>query len=187
MPINKPWHLKHKMPKNPIRKIAIALSFLFILVLPKQSLALLPSECGKLKFATEVSTVIVKGEITQVETGKESDVIYTYTSVKVDKYYKGSGAENIIIRQWGGCEGDMCSWAEDEPNFAVGQKGRFFLAKDSGYYVPVCGWGVISSLDYYKSMTGGYFIYIIGAVIILSIAALILLKKRKKLEENRDS
>jgi hypothetical protein len=72
---------------------------------------------------TAGATGIVKGYVTDVvsEWNDERTTIFTYTTIVVDQWLKGSGPKAITIRTPGGEVGDVGLWVEDVPVFVRDQ------------------------------------------------------------------
>ncbi|MCZ7385184.1 MAG: hypothetical protein O8C63_10620 [Candidatus Methanoperedens sp.] len=91
---------------------------------------------------TGESDVIAIGEIKEVESGWNlwRTMIYTYSTLSVEKYIKGGeGAETLTIITEGGTVGESSVWAEDVPVFTKNETVLVFL-KRAGREFSVVGW-----------------------------------------------
>jgi len=75
------------------------------------------------------STGIVQGKVTSVTSqwDTEGKTIFTYVTVAVNRWLKGTGAKAVTIRIPGGEVGDVGLWVEDTPVFREGQDVITFL------------------------------------------------------------
>lgn len=87
--------------------------------------------------------VIVIGDIKEVESRWNfwRTMIYTYSTVSVEKYIKGTGHENetLTIITKGGEVGDYGVWVEDVPLFTKNETVLVFLKKEGNEF-SVAGW-----------------------------------------------
>lgn len=90
---------------------------------------------------TREADVIVIGDIKEVESKWNfwRTMIYTYSTVSVEKYVKGTGHETLIIITKGGTVGDSGVWVEDVPEFTKNETVLVFLKK-AGREFSVAGW-----------------------------------------------
>ena len=75
--------------------------------------------------------VITIGNIKEVESRWNlwRTMVYTYSTVSVEKYIKGTGSETLTIITEGGTIGDSGVWVEDAPVFTKNEKVLVFLKK----------------------------------------------------------
>jgi hypothetical protein len=111
------------------------------------------AECADLKYIEAKASKIVHGKIIDIQQhtndGKE---IYTLYSVKVDKYIKGDGVEDIFIKEPGGEFEEnghkVFSVAEDTPHFRMGESGYLYLEQSNeDFYSTTCGVGFVQSVN----------------------------------------
>ncbi len=78
---------------------------------------------------TQGATGIIRGHVVQMvsQWDDQGKTIFTYTTILVDTWLKGSGPKTITIRTPGGEVGDIGLWVEDMPVFAEGQEVITFL------------------------------------------------------------
>lgn len=91
---------------------------------------------------TRESDVIAIGDIKDVESGWNlwKTMIYTYSTLSVEKYIKGGeGAETLTIITEGGTAGGSSVWVEDVPVFTKNETVLVFL-KRAGREFSVVGW-----------------------------------------------
>ncbi|VVB97131.1 Uncharacterised protein [uncultured archaeon] len=91
---------------------------------------------------TRESDVIAIGNITQQESrwNLGRTMIYTYSTLSVEKYIKGGeGAETLTIVTEGGTAGESGVWVEDVPVFTKNETVLVFLKK-AGHEFSVVGW-----------------------------------------------
>jgi hypothetical protein len=93
------------------------------------------------EFFTRESDVIVMGDIKEVESRWNlwRTMIYTYSTLSVEKYIKGTGLETLTIITEGGTVGDSGVWVEDVPIFTKNETVLIFL-KQAGREFSVVGW-----------------------------------------------
>jgi hypothetical protein len=80
---------------------------------------------------TKEADVIVIGDIKDVESRWNlwRTMVYTYSTVSVEKYIKGTGSEKLIIITEGGAVGELGVWVEDTPVFTKNETVLVFLKK----------------------------------------------------------
>ncbi len=80
---------------------------------------------------TKDADVIIIGDIKEVESRWNlwRTMVYTYSTVSVEKYIKGTGSETLTIITEGGTAGDSGVWVEDTPIFTKNEKVLVFLKK----------------------------------------------------------
>ncbi len=90
---------------------------------------------------TREADVIVIGDIEEVESRWNlwRTMVYTYSTVSVEKYIKGTGSEKLTIITKGGTVGDSGVWVEDVPEFTKNETVLVFLKK-AGREFSVAGW-----------------------------------------------
>ncbi len=66
-------------------------------------------------------------------------MIYTYSTVSVEKYIKGTGSETLTINTEGGTVGDSTVLVEEVPIFTKNETVLVFL-KQAGREFSVAGW-----------------------------------------------
>lgn len=78
---------------------------------------------------TAGATAIARGHVVDVVSQWNDDrtTIYTYTSIVVSDWLKGTGPKAITIRTPGGEVGDIGLWVEDVPVFFKGQEVLTFV------------------------------------------------------------
>ncbi len=155
------------MKNRPIQNLSVkfvVISLLLTYLIPLKSSAVLPADCQDINYVFKSATVVVSGQVSQVQGKQEPDnSVNTYIDISVKKYLKGAGPQQITIKQSGGTisNGNPQSFVfvEDSPSFKVGQSGYLYLYKDDTefyqkkYYTPVCGYGVTQLLP--KDVTTG--------------------------------
>lgn len=89
---------------------------------------------------TKEADVIIKGDIKEVDSRWNlwRTMVYTYSTVSVEKYIKGTGSETLTIITEGGTVGDSGVWVEDTPVFTKNEKVLVFL-KTAGREFSVAG------------------------------------------------
>lgn len=93
---------------------------------------------------SQQSETIIYGTVESVSAeavdGKAGE-IYTFVTLSVNQYLKGSPGESFIILCYpGGIVGDIGLWVEDTPTFEVGEKCVVFIQKDAQNYHTVSEW-----------------------------------------------
>ncbi len=91
---------------------------------------------------TRESDLIVIGNITEVESrwNQGRTMIYTYSTLSVEKYIKGGeGKETLTIVTEGGTVGESGVWVEDVSVFTKNETVLVFLKK-AGHEFSVVGW-----------------------------------------------
>lgn len=90
---------------------------------------------------TREADVIIIGDIKEVESRWNlwRTMVYTYSTVSVEKYIKGTGHETLTIITEGGTVGDYWVWVEDVPVFTKNETVLVFLKK-AGREFSVVGW-----------------------------------------------
>ncbi len=80
---------------------------------------------------TKEADVIVIGDIKEVESSWNlwRTMVYTYSTVSVENYIKGTGSEKLTIITEGGTVGDSGVWVEDVPEFTKNETVLVFLKK----------------------------------------------------------
>ncbi|MFZ2411930.1 MAG: PGF-CTERM sorting domain-containing protein [Candidatus Methanoperedens sp.] len=92
---------------------------------------------------TGEADVILIGDVKEVESRWNlwRTMIYTYSTLSVEKYIKGTGHENetLTIITKGGEVGDYGVWVEDTPLFTKNETVLVFLKKEGNEF-SVAGW-----------------------------------------------
>jgi len=134
-----------------MKKLLLVLFLSLIgIFLINQSGAMLTSECSDSSYVFANSAVVVNGTIKNVETNRINGTTVTTLIIDVEKYGKGSGESEIIIKVFGGKIGNEVMNVEDTPLFTkedIEVKGEFFLYNDSaGEFRLFCGeWNKIDT------------------------------------------
>jgi len=74
--------------------------------------------------------IILVGTVKDIrsEWNREETLIYTYVTISVEDYLKGStGSNEVVVRTFGGKVGVVSLFVEDTPNFEKGEKVILFL------------------------------------------------------------
>jgi hypothetical protein len=123
------------MRRRSFRPSAIATAFLVTISVVA---IMAPPSFGIMTKATMAdlaagSAGIVQGKVTGVTSqwDTEGKTIFTYVTVAVNLWLKGSGAKAVTIRIPGGEVGDVGLWVEDTPMFREGQDVITFLEPSS--------------------------------------------------------
>ncbi len=85
---------------------------------------------------TGQADVILTGQVKEVESRRGADrtMIYTYTTLAVDRYIKGgAGGTLTIITEGGNVDGDGV-WVEDMPEFSKNESMLVFLKRAGNNY-----------------------------------------------------
>lgn len=109
-------------------------------------------ECSEKSFIEEKSDYIIEGQVKKKDVHWNDDKTRIITSIDfyVDKYLKGEPFENdlVPIEVLGGCIGDVCENAEDQPSvFQEGETLRLYLEKNDYGFVFTCGLFGVSSVN----------------------------------------
>jgi hypothetical protein len=75
---------------------------------------------------------IVTGRVLDVrsEWNDSRDYIFSYITVRVDEYVKGTGGRDVVVKIPGGAIGDIQLRVSDIPDFAEGETVVLFLTDD---------------------------------------------------------
>ena len=133
------------MRKRSFRSCSIAAAFLvaisaFLIAAPA-SLAIMTQ--ATMADLTAGATGIVQGKVLSVisEWDPEGKTIFTYVTVDVSQWIKGSGPKTVTVRVPGGEVGDVGLWVEDTPVFFQGQEVIAFLEpSNEAQVMQVKGW-----------------------------------------------
>jgi hypothetical protein len=95
-----------------------------------------------IRYSTEELTVVadyvVEGVVTHVESRflEERRFVYTYTTIEVDKVYKGKlDAPSIVLQELGGTAGGVSAAVPSAPEFVPGERVILFLeVRDADYF-----------------------------------------------------
>lgn len=101
---------------------------------PVASALMKPMSIGEL---TGEADVIAIGDIKEVESrwGINNSIIYTYSTMSVNRYIKGGrGEETLIIISDGGRVGSLFIWVDDTPTFLKDEKVLVFLKRAGKEY-----------------------------------------------------
>ncbi|MCX5801311.1 MAG: hypothetical protein NTX17_08000 [Candidatus Eisenbacteria bacterium] len=98
----------------------IAAIFALALAAPKSEALMQKATLAQL---AEGSTGIIQGQVTDITSQWDADgkTIFTYVTVTVDQWFKGTGSQTITIRVPGGEVDGVGLMVEDTPVFAKGQ------------------------------------------------------------------
>jgi hypothetical protein len=109
--------------------LLVAISAVAIIVLPSFSIMTKATMAD----LTAGATGIVQGKVLSVAPrwDAEGKTIFTYVTVAVNQWLKGTGARAVTIRIPGGEVGDVGLWVEDTPVFFEGQDVVAFLEPSS--------------------------------------------------------
>jgi len=103
---------------------------------------LLIEECADRDYINETADYIIEGTVEKVESkwNEENTSIFTYTTLLIEKYVKGTPSEDdrLQIITPGGTVGEVSQWVEDQPIFHEGKKVRIYFEKTNGDYSIVC-------------------------------------------------
>lgn len=116
----------------------VLLLFIFFAVIPVVSASITKTSVEDL---TREADVIVIGDVKEVASrwNMWRTAIYTYSTLLVEKYIKGTGPETLTIITEGGNVGDLWMWVEDVPDFTKNETVLVFL-KQAGDEFSVVGW-----------------------------------------------
>jgi hypothetical protein len=120
--------IRLKNPKQFMHLSSLLLLFILFAATPIV-LALMPKI--SVEDLTKEADVIVIGDIKEVNSSWNlwRTMVYTYSSVSVEKYIKGTGSETLTIITEGGTVEDSGMWVEDTPGFTKNEKVLVFLKK----------------------------------------------------------
>lgn len=113
-------------------------------IIVKQSggAGMLIAECADKNYITEAADYIIEGLIEKVESkwNKERTSIYTYTSLVIESYIKGTPftEDEIQIVTLGGTVEEISLWVEDQPIFHEGKRVRVYFEKEGEEFSIVC-------------------------------------------------
>ncbi len=87
------------------------------------------------------SDSVVQGTVESVEARWESDLIFTYASIRVDESFKGAPRRALLIRQPGGKLGALNLTVSGTPQFKAGDRVIVFLQNQSNGTFDIVGLG----------------------------------------------
>ncbi|VVB84638.1 Uncharacterised protein [uncultured archaeon] len=121
-----------------MRASFVLLPFIFFAFIPVVSASITKTSVEDL---TGEADVIVIGDVKEVASRWNlwRTMIYTYSTLSVEKYIKGAGPETLTMITEGGTVGDSGIWVEDVPVFAKNETVLVFL-KHAGSEFSVAGW-----------------------------------------------
>lgn len=128
-----------KNPKKFMRASFVLLLFILFVATPVVSASMIKISVEDL---TREADVIIIGDIKEVESRWNlwRTMIYTYSTLSVEKYVKGGEEQKTLtIITKGGTVGDSGVWVEDVPIFTKNEKVLVFLKK-AGREFSVVGW-----------------------------------------------
>lgn len=130
--------LTAKISKKFMCASFVLLFFILFAVTPTVSASMVKISLEDL---TEEADVIIIGYVKEVDSRWNlwRTMIYTYSTLSVEKYIKGTGFETLIIITKGGEVGDYGVWVEDVPVFTKNETVLVFL-KQAGREFSVVGW-----------------------------------------------
>ncbi|MCZ7380891.1 MAG: hypothetical protein O8C64_04870 [Candidatus Methanoperedens sp.] len=130
--------IRLRNPKKFMRASFVLLLFILFAVTPTVSASMVKISLEDL---TKEADVIVIGDIKEVESRWNfwRTMVYTYSTVSVEKYIKGTGYEKLTIITEGGTVGNSGVWVEDVPEFTKNKTVLVFLKK-AGSEFSVAGW-----------------------------------------------
>jgi hypothetical protein len=119
------------MLKNPKQFIHISFVLLLFILFAATPVVLALMAKMSVEDLTGEADVITIGEIKEVESRWNlwRTEVYTYSTVSVEKYIKGTGSETLTIITEGGTVDDSGVWVEDTPVFTKNEKVLVFLKK----------------------------------------------------------
>ena len=109
------------------------LTLIFMIIFGFHQHTLSQTSQSEIKQLSEKSDVIITGKVTQQNASwNESKTrIYTYATIQVEEYLKGSNNENSIVVSYPGGEvGDIGEFYTHTPKFANNEEVLVFLKKD---------------------------------------------------------
>ncbi len=121
-----------------MRASSVLWPFIFFAAIPVVSASITKTSVEDL---TGEADVIVIGDVKEVASRWNlwRTTIYTYSTLSVEKYIKGTGHETLTIITEGGTVGDLSMWVEDVPVFTKNETVLVFL-KQAGNEFSVVGW-----------------------------------------------
>lgn len=130
--------IKTKNPKKFMRTSFVLLLFILFAAAPVVSASMIKISLEDL---SREADVIVIGDIKEGESRWNlwRTMIYTYSTLSVEKYIKGTGSETLTIITKGGEVGDYGVWVEDVPLFTKNETVLVFLKKEGNEF-SVAGW-----------------------------------------------
>jgi hypothetical protein len=130
--------IKLKNPKKFMLASFVLLLFIFFAFTPVVSASIIKTSVEDL---TRQADVIVMGDVKEATSRWNfwRTTIYTYSTLSVEKYIKGTGPETLIIITEGGTVGNLSMWVEDVPVFTKNETVLVFL-KQAGSEFSVVGW-----------------------------------------------
>ncbi len=138
-----------------MRASFVLLLFMFFAAIPVVSASITKTSVEDL---TREADVIVIGDVKEVASRWNlwRTAIYTYSTLSVEKYIKGTGPETLTIITKGGTVGDLSMWVEDVPVFTKNESVLVFL-KQAGGEFSVVGWiqgKYIVENEYVRDLSG---------------------------------
>ncbi len=112
---------------------------------------LLAKECANRSYINSTADYIIDGIVENVESKRgNNNAIFTYTNLSIKNYTKGVPFKivpaNLQIMTPGGCVGEICQEAEDQPIFHKGKAARIYFKSYSGEFSMVCGIGGVEEI-----------------------------------------
>jgi hypothetical protein len=134
-----------KKPRvNIIGQCLLIITTLIFLLTTGVNALTLDGRCEEANFIINESDIIVVAEIVAERYDNNA---YTYSEIVVERYIKGSGPTNLVIKSMGGIA-DNGERLAVEPIPQKGEKGYLFLSRsktDDGTYQRVCSECVINN------------------------------------------
>jgi hypothetical protein len=112
--------------------ITLTLTLLFPLILISVTVSM-PASASEIELTQEelenIADIIVRGRVTGLTSQWEDNQtkIYTYISFHVDNYLKGSGPDNIIIKQLGGTVDEIFLFIPNAPQLIENEEVLLYL------------------------------------------------------------
>jgi hypothetical protein len=118
------------------KNLIIVKIVLILILVSQQALSLVIARASIEELATESSCIIL-GEIISIESkwkDENHNFIYTYVTIEISEFIKGSGESQIVIRQMGGQINDIVAEIMGTPSFSPGEEVLLFLNKNENWY-----------------------------------------------------
>lgn len=138
-----------------MRASFVVLLFILFTIIPIVSASIIKTSVEDLTIRADV---IIIGDVKEVASRWNlwRTMIYTYSTLSVEKYIKGTGPETLTIITKGGTVGDSSMWVEDVPVFEKNETVLVFL-KQAGGEFSVVGWiqgKYIVENEYVRDLSG---------------------------------
>ncbi len=121
-----------------MRTSFMLLLFIFFAAIPVVSASIIKTSVEDL---SREADIIIIGDVKEVGSRWNlwRTTIYTYSTLSVERYIKGTGPETLTIITKGGTVDDLNMWVEDVPVFEENETVLVFL-KQAGDEFSVVGW-----------------------------------------------